>query len=138
MAKTPRAPRASKTKSNVRNSRTTVSGPANPDASTLGDLAAEKMAASQDVAASFQFNEIKAAEYDPAAAVAPPEGVSVTPADPIAGASTVTEVNSSEKVGSGGPNIRQNPTVGPLDRVRVDSTDRPLTTKNINKNSPFT
>jgi len=128
MAKTPRAPRASKTKSNVRNSRTTVSGPANPDSSTLGDLAAEKMAASQDVAAAFRFNENKAAEYDPAAAVAPPEGVSVTPADPIAGASTVTEVNSSEKVGSGGPNIRHNPTVGPLDRVRVDSTDRPLTT----------
>ena len=27
-----------------------------------------------------------------------------------------------------GPNIGQNPTVGPLDRVRVDSTDRALTT----------
>ena len=37
-------------------------------------------------------------------------------------------MNGSEKVGSGGPNIGQNPTVGPLDRVRVDSTDRALTT----------
>ena len=50
------------------------------------------------------------------------------PADPIAGASTVSELNGSDKVGSGGPNIGQNPTVGPLDRVRVDSTDRALTT----------
>jgi len=30
--------------------------------------------------------------------------------------------------GSGGPNIGQNPTVGPMDRVRVDSTGRVLTT----------
>ena len=37
-------------------------------------------------------------------------------------------MNGSDKVGSGGPNIGQNPTVGPLDRVRVDSTDRALTT----------
>jgi hypothetical protein len=36
----------------------------------------------------------------------------------------VSELNGSEKVGSGGPNIGQNPTVGPLDRVRVDSTAR--------------
>ena len=40
----------------------------------------------------------------------------------------VSEVNGSDKVGSGGPNIGQNPTVGPLDRVRVDSTARVLTT----------
>ena len=59
---------------------------------------------------------------------APPEGPSVKSADPIVGASTVTELNGSDKVGSGGPNIGQNPTVGPLDRVRVDSTDRVLTT----------
>jgi len=128
MAKTPRSQRTSKTKSNVRNSRTTVSGPAQPDTSTLGDLAAEKMAVSQDVAAKFRFNAAKAAEYDPAAATAPPEGASVTPDDPIAGASTVSEVNSSGKVGSGGPTIHHNSTVGPLDRVRVDSTDRALTT----------
>ena len=50
------------------------------------------------------------------------------PSDPIAGASTVTELNGSDKVGSGGPNIGRNPTVGPLDRVRVDSTGRVLTT----------
>ena len=50
------------------------------------------------------------------------------PADPIVGSSTVTEMNGSEKVGSGGPPIGSNKTIGPLDRVRVDSTDRQLTT----------
>ena len=74
------------------------------------------------------FNRTKAAEYDPDAALAPPEGGTVHPDDPIAGASTVTEVNASDKVGSGGANIGRNPTTGPLDRVRVDSTDRRLTT----------
>ena len=57
----------------------------------------------------FAFNPNKAAEYDPDAALAPPEGTSVKPADPIVGASTVTELNGSEKVGGGGPNIGQNP-----------------------------
>ena len=93
-----------------------------------GDVLAEKMAGTQDLASAFPFNPIKSAEYDPAAALAPSEGPSVKPADPIVGASTVSESNGSEKTGSGGPNIGHNPTVGPLDRVRVDSTGRALTT----------
>ncbi|MEP6915714.1 MAG: catalase, partial [Acidobacteriota bacterium] len=127
MAKSSR-PKTTKNKSTVRNSRTTVSGPAKPDASGAGDIVAEKAAGTQDLASAFPFNPNKAAEYDPEAALAPAKGVSVKPSDPIVGASTVTEVNGSEKVGSGSPNIGQNPTVGPLDRVRVDSTDRVLTT----------
>jgi catalase len=86
------------------------------------------MSASADLAATLPYNPIKRSEYDPRAAVAPEAGPCVKPSDPIAGASTVTEANGSEKVGSGGPNIGQNPTVGPLDRVRVDSTARALTT----------
>ena len=113
---------------NIRTSRTTVSGAAEPDASGEGDVAAEKAAATQKVAAAVAFNANKAAEYDPKAALAPPQGASVKPDDPIAGASTVSELNGSEKAGSGGPNLGQNPTVGPLDRVRVDSTARALTT----------
>ena len=128
MAKSSRPAKTAKNKSTVRNSRTTVSGPAEPDASGAGDIVAEKAAGTQDLASAFPFNPNKAAEYDPDAALAPPEGASVKPADPIVGASTVTELNGSDKVGSGGPNIGQNPTVGPLDRVRVDSTDRALTT----------
>ena len=115
-------------RSTLRNSRTTVSGPAAPDASGRGDVLAEKAAGTQEVASAIPFNPIKGAEYDPTSALAPHEGPSVKPADPIVGASTVTESNDSEKAGSGGPIIGHNPTVGPLDRVRVDSTGQPLTT----------
>src|SRR5678815_5008929 len=127
MAKSSRSSKTTKKHSTVRNSRTTVSGPAEPDASGAGDLAAEKAAAAQDVASAFAFNPNKRAEYDPKAALAPPEGASVRPSDPTAGASTVSELNGSDKVGSGGPNIGQNPMAGPLDRVRVDSSARTLT-----------
>jgi catalase len=137
MAKTPPPPQASKrarpsttqkASSTARNARATVSGPAHPDATGSGDVVAEKAAATQELASAFPFNANKAAEYDPEAALAPPAGASVKPADPLAGASTVTEMNGSEKLGSGGAHIGQNPTAGPLDRVRVDSTGRALTT----------
>src|SRR4029434_4131162 len=108
MAKSPRPTKTSKNKSTARNSRTTVSGPAEPDASGAGNIVAEKAAGTQDVASAFPFNPNKAAEYDPDAALAPPQGRSVTPADPVVGASTVTELNASDKVGGGGPNIGQN------------------------------
>lgn len=127
MAKSTRR-RAPAKQSTVRNSRATVGGAAAPDTSGKGDVLAEKVAGTEDVASAFAFNPIKAAEYDPAAALTPPEGPSITFADPIVGASTVSESNGSEKLGSGGPNIGHNPTVGPLDRVRVDSTNRPVTT----------
>jgi len=114
MAKSSRPAKTAKNKSTVRNSRTTVSGPAEPDASGTGDSVAEKAAGTQDLASAFPFNPNKLAEYDPDAALAPPEGASVKPADPIVGASTVSEMNGSDKVGSGSPNLGQNPTVGPL------------------------
>src|SRR5687767_890611 len=111
------------------NSRATVSGPAEPkpfvDASD--DLTA-KMAATQQLAAALPFNANKALEYDPEAAIRPQPGVSIEPADPIVGSSTVQEKNGSDKVGSGGPVIGENKTNGPLDRVRVDSSKRTLTT----------
>src|SRR5687767_4768712 len=128
MAKSSRPPKTAKNKSTVRNSRTTVSGPTEPDASGTGDIVAEKAAGTQDLASAFRFNPNKSAEYDPDTALTPPVGASVKPVDPIVGASTVTELNGSDKVGSGAPNIGQNPTAGPLDRVRVDSTGRTLTT----------
>src|SRR5687767_13280181 len=128
MAKSSRPPKTAKNKSTVRNSRTTVSGPTEPDASGTGDIVAEKAAGTQDLASAFRFNPNKSAEYDPDAAIAPPEGAFLKPADPIVGASTVSEGQGSEKVGSGGPNIGHNGTIGPLDRVRVDSTDRAITT----------
>jgi len=111
------------------NSRATVSGPAEPaaDVDSKDDLTA-KMAATQALAAAVPFNVNKPLEYDRKAATAPPTGGSVEPPDPIAGSSTVQETNGSEKVGSGSPVIGENKTIGPLDRVRVDSSQRPLTT----------
>ncbi len=124
-----RSSRPAKTTSTVRNSRTTVSGPAEPGAPAAGDILAEKAEGTEALAATLPFNLNKAAEYDPDAALSPPPvGALVNPADPIVGASTVTERNASDKSGSGGPNVGHNPTVGSLDRVRVDSTGRTLTT----------
>jgi catalase len=70
MPKTSRPTKSAKNKSTVRNSRTTVSGPAEPDASGAGDRIAEKAAGTRDVASGFPFNPDKAAEYNPAAALA--------------------------------------------------------------------
>ena len=127
MAKSTR-PKTSQKQKSAGNTRATVSGPAAPVSSGTRDVLAERMAGTQALASAFLFNPNKGAEYDPESALAPPEGLSVKPPDPIVGASTITESNGSEKAGSGGPNLGHNPTVGPLDRVRVDSTGQPLTT----------
>jgi catalase len=55
-------------------------------------------------------------------------GQAVEPALPLVTASTLTESNASPKVGSGNPPLSFNPTNAPLDRVRVDSAGRALTT----------
>ena len=110
------------------NSRATVSGPAEPQplGGSRDDLTA-KMAGTQHLAAAQPFNANKALEYDPDAAKRPEPGVSVNSPDPIVGSSTVQEKHGSDKVGSG-PVIGANKTNGPLDRVRVDSSQRALTT----------
>ena len=94
----------------VRSSRPTVGGPAESGKPASTDVLAEKVAATGDLAAAFPFNANKASEYDPAAAVAPPAGAFVKPQDPIVGASTVSEANGSDKAGSGGAPIGDNPT----------------------------
>lgn len=113
--------------STTRNGRSTLSGAAHPDQPVSRDVLLAKVAASQDLAKSFPFNPNKPSEYD-TAALSPEPGAFSEPRDPLATASTVSESNASDKVGSGGPAIGRNPTTGPLDRVRVDSTGRVLTT----------
>jgi catalase len=110
--------------------RATVGGPARPsaDAADTNDDLAAKMAGTGALASAFPYNINKPAEYDPDAAVDPPVGASKKPDDPIVGASTVSEKNGSDKVGSGGPVIGANKTIGTLDRVRVDSAGQQLTT----------
>ncbi len=91
------------------------------------DPAASKMAATNDLAAAFPFNEHKAGEHG-AAALVPKEGKHVDPVDPAVGGSTLTETTASDKVGSGRPPMGINANNLPLDRVRVDSGGRGLTT----------
>ena len=95
--------------------------------SSPDDLTA-KLAGTDPLASRFPFNVNMPLEYDPAAAMAPEAGQSEGPRDARAISSTVTEKGASEKVGSGAPTIGSNRTIGPLNRVRVDSTARVLTT----------
>jgi catalase len=105
-----------------------MSGPARKGgAADITDAATAKIAGTEAVAASFPFNAAKPGEFAEAA-MDPPQGQSVEPPHPMVTGSTLTEVNASEKVGKGNPQISFNPTNGPLDRVRVDSGGRVLTT----------
>ncbi|MFB9244299.1 catalase [Massilia antarctica] len=112
----------------------TVSGPSNaqPPAS-LGSsdpVAAQlliKTVAGQQLAAAMPFNPNKPAEYGDAART-PPPGATAEPSTPAATGSTSTETIASAKLGAGVPPQGANPTVGPLDRVRVDGGGQRLTT----------
>jgi len=106
--------------------RKTVSGPSRPPAASNGDALAAKLAATAEVAAGMKYNANKAAEHGKAARE-PPAGATVE-APPNVTASTLTEARSSAKLGSGKPAIGRNPNDGPLDRVRVDSTGKRLST----------
>ena len=81
----------------------------------------------QATAAAIAYNANKAAEHGHANALAPPEGQQSPPPSRLVGASTLSEVNASAKTGGAAPG-GTNPTVDPLDRVRVDDGDQRLTT----------
>jgi catalase len=105
--------------------RSTQSAPSDElDLSAITDLATAKLAGTAKLAAAFPYNAAKPSELTGVPAV----GQSVEPPFPIVTASTLTESNASPKVGSGNPPLSFNPGNGPLDRVRVDSAGRALTT----------
>ena len=111
-------------------SRSTVGGSRKGTAAARdNDPAATKMDATNDMAARMPFNETKAAEYGEAARDTP-EGAHVPPPALNVTGSTLSETASSPKAGRGDPRaiVGRNPTVLPLDRVRVDSTGQGLTT----------
>ena len=89
---------------------------------------ARKMAGTQVLAEAMPANPLKAGEHGLANAHRPPAGRPVEPPDESATASTVTEDTSSPKLGEGVPRPGLNPTNGALDRARVDSSGRVLTT----------
>jgi catalase len=106
--------------------RNTQSRPSH--AAPAGDDALAKLAtATQATAAAFKFNANKAAEHGRDNAIAPPEGQHAKPASPQVGASTLSEGNDAGKAGAAAA-PGKNPAVGPLQSVRVDSGDHPLTT----------
>jgi catalase len=107
--------------------RSTSGGPAHKDGpSSSDDIASVKMAATQALAEAMPFNANKPKEYG-AASAEPTEGQTVE-GDPQATGSTLTETIASDKVGSGEPNLGDNPGNDPLDRVRTDATGQALTT----------
>src|SRR5512144_439065 len=108
-------------------SHATVSGPAQLRGAGEGaDALTAKLEATQALAAAMPRNSAKPAEHGQAART-PPAGQTVQP-DPVATGSTLSERNASDKTGDGQPRLGFNPGSAPLDRVRVDSTSRPLTT----------
>jgi catalase len=80
------------------------------------------------LASETPYNATKAQEYGHENAVAPPEGVIASTPEPAILGSTLTETNDSRKSGTGAVRPGTNPANDSLDRVRVDSTGRALTT----------
>jgi catalase len=112
-------------RSNTSSARSTVSGPSRRSAGTR-DAAAAKMAATELVAEAFPFNAAKPSEFGKAA-LTPQPGQNVEPPHPSVGGSTLSERNTSAKTGKP-PLPGANPGQDPLERVRVDSSARALTT----------
>ena len=109
-------------------SRNTASDPSHPAFAGTGDLLARKAAATEKLAASVRQNTNKPGEIGHENALSPVKGFSRTAASPIVGSSTVSELNRSDKTGGGKPLEGAHPASASLDRVRVDSTGRTLTT----------
>jgi catalase len=109
--------------------KSTVSGPRRGPRGSNGDgadAAVAKMQKTQALAAAFPFNRNKPGEIGDAAR-SPKPGATAEPADASVTASTLTEQTESPKTGAPAePGL--NPANAPLDRVRVDSGGRGLTT----------
>jgi catalase len=106
--------------------RATVSGPTQKAGSEgVVDALTAKDAGREAVAAAFPFNAAKPSEFGGGP---PAQGQTEEPPHPMVTGSTLSETNASPKVGKGNPQVSFNPGNGPLDRVRVDSSGRALTT----------
>ncbi len=88
---------------------------------------AEKMAGTDEMSRAFPFNASKPAEFGRKGALNPPQGQSADPPSTDVSASTITETNSNDKTGDAA-DAGENPNNAPLERVRVDSGGRALTT----------
>jgi catalase len=110
--------------------RSTISGPSTPpaaDALRSHDPAVAKYAATAQLADKMPENRNKPAEYGDRAAEGAPEGATVKPESPATTASTLSESNTSDKLGDEIPD-GENLNTHPLSHVRADSSGRMLTT----------
>jgi catalase len=108
--------------------RSTVSGPARPRRGATPDDAVErKLSGTQALVAAMPFNPNKPGEHGKAA-LQPQPGATAKPPESVVTASTVRETVASAKLGKGPALLGHNPGNSSLDRVRVDSSDRALTT----------
>jgi catalase len=106
--------------------RSTIGGPAHPGGTPANDFTA-KLEGAQELAAAMPYNPNKALEHGEASAC-PEQGAQVEASDSAVTGSTLTETNSTEKTGSGEPQLGFNSGNESLDRVRADSSGRMLTT----------
>jgi catalase len=120
-----RSPKASGASTSA---RSTVSGPSRGGKQfASADALIARNAGTEELAAAMPFNPNKAGEYGKAA-LKPARGATAEAPDPRVTGSTLTEGVSSQKAGSGKPQLGFNPGNLPLDRVRTDSSKRTLTT----------
>ncbi|WP_306392900.1 catalase [Telluria beijingensis] len=112
----------------------TVSGPSDANlpgslgvSNPVADRLLDKIPSEQALAADRPYNAGKAGEYGDAART-PLEGETFKPSTHAATGSSASEIIANDKVGDGNPPKGENPTVDPLDRVRVDPSERHLTT----------
>ncbi|WP_232522346.1 catalase [Marinimicrobium alkaliphilum] len=91
------------------------------------DVVAEKAMATDDLVAGIPYNRAKAREYGRDNASAPPAGETVEPNSSRLTASTISEETGTPKTG-GAAWLGTNATIDSLDRVRVDPSQRTLTT----------
>ena len=127
MPKTPKPPAPARKAAAKAAARNTDSGPSKVAPDAPEDLAARRMAEVQQVSAAMHNEEQKAAEHGFDNGVDPMHGAVVEAPSRLPGASTLSEMNSSDKVGTEALD-GHNATIDTLDRVRVDSTGRALTT----------
>ena len=106
---------------------TTGSGPAGSPMAANADATRLKAAHTQALVAGMPFNSTKPGEHGFENALKPAEGDTVEALSRLPSASTATETNGTDKTGSLAVE-GLNPGNDSLDRVRVDSIGRPLTT----------
>ena len=90
-------------------------------------ISSAKTAQANQLVAAQPFNASKPGEHGFANGLAPQTGATVEPPSRLPTGSTLSESNTSDKVGSLAPEGR-NATIGSLDRVRVSSEGQALTT----------